>query len=274
MKTLSLFLALTVICFSTSGKETVYQGSTPAHQHVRDFLGISLTDSIDFIRWKVAIRSNRYDLNCQYGISKGGTSGFIDEKKVAFSGQVSRQGHYYLLQRGNKTFYVLEINASLLYLLDENKNLLVGDGGYSYALNSKTPVKSQQFNYPLKQSRVGYLMAFQGRTPCQELSSNPACEKMKWYIIFYTDSVTGKPSYYLEGGRGYKKETMARGRWEIIRKNGRIIYKLDIEKYTHPLYLLKADDNILFFTDAAGNLLVGNENFSYTLNRTGDREPK
>jgi hypothetical protein len=278
MKILFSFFLLIVICFSANSKETVYVGSTPADPDVRDFLGISLIDSIDFIRWNVVIRSDRYDLNCHYGLSKPSTNGFNGEKKVMFSGPLSKQGNYYHLQRGNKTFYLLEINSNLLHLLDKNKNLLVGNGGYSYALNSSTPVKNDQFNLPLKKTPMEYLMAFQGRTPCQELSTllgretSPACDKMKWYIIFYSDSITGKPSYYIEGGRGYKKETMEKGRWEIIGKNGRIIYKLDIEKRPYPLYLLKADDNILFFTDAQGNLLVGNENFSYTLNRTKDRE--
>ena len=67
---------------------------------------------------------------------------------------------------------------------------------------------------------------------------------------------------------------MARGKWEIVtNKNGRVIYKLDPEKKQFAVHLLKADDNILFFTDADGNLLVGDEDFSYNLNRTKDREP-
>ena len=34
------------------------------------------------------------------------------------------------------------------------------------------------------------------------------------------------------------------------------------------LYLLKLDEHILVFTDAHEKLLVGNEDFSYTLNRS------
>jgi len=158
--------------------------------------------------------------------------------------------------------------------------MLVGTGGYSYALNMTTPVKTDQFNLQSNPTAVKYAMAFQGRTPCQELSrlmgldKSSACDKMKWYIILYTDSLTGKPSYYLKGGRQYRKETMNRDIWEIIQgRDGRVIYKLYFEKKTFAVYLVKADDNVLFFTDSDGNLLVGNENFSYTLNRTIDREP-
>ena len=280
MKTIFAFLALTVICFSACSKESVYQGSTPAHPDVRDFLGIPFTDSIDFIRWKLVIYSDRYDLDCQYGVSRPGASGFIDEKKLVFSGALLKQGNYYQLQRGGKTFYLVEINSNLLHLTDKHKALLIGNGSYSYALNNNRPTKSDHFNFQLKQSPTEKYMVFQGRTPCQELArlmgedKGPACNKMKWYIILYVDSVTGQPSYYLKGGRGYKKETMGRGSWEITRrKDGRVIYKLDAEKKNFAVYLLRGDDNILFFTDPEGNLLVGDEDFSYTLNRTIDREP-
>lgn len=274
MKIISYLFTVALVYSCAAANENTYVGSTPAHADVRKFLGISLTDSIDFIKWHLVIRDDRYELNCRYGLSRAGTNGFSNEKVVAFTGRLDKTGYYYHLQQAGKTFFILEVNSSLLYLLDNEKNMLVGNGGYSYALNSDTPVNSDQFNQPFKPKPAEHFMAFQGRTPCQELSvlpggeSNPACEKLKWAIILYTDSITGNPLYYLEGGRGFREETMERGRWEIIQKNGRVIYKLDINRRTNPLYLLKADDNILFFTDAEGRLLVGNENLSYTLNRS------
>jgi hypothetical protein len=51
-------------------------------------------------------------------------------------------------------------------------------------------------------------------------------------------------------------------------KNGRIIYQLNDEKENGFLYLLKLDEHILVFTDANGKLLVGDEDFSFTLNNT------
>ena len=67
---------------------------------------------------------------------------------------------------------------------------------------------------------------------------------------------------------------MAKGKWEIFRgKDGRVIYKLDPDKGNFATYLVKVDDNTLFFTDADGNLLVGNKNFSYTLNRVQGKLP-
>ncbi|MGB8191589.1 MAG: hypothetical protein WCF67_06705 [Chitinophagaceae bacterium] len=278
MKFICVLFAVFTLCVAASGKENTYTGSTPADKPVRSFLGISGVDSIDFIRWNLVVQDDRYILDCRYGISKPNTNGFLDEKKVAFSGKLSKQGNYYQLQQGNRSFYMQEINRNLLHLLDNNKTLLIGNGGFSYALNNKNPLVSDQFNFPLKQQPKVSHMTFQGRTPCQELSKllrknkGDACIKMKWYVILYFDPATGKPDYYLQGGRQYKKESMEKGKWDITHgKDGRIIYRLDPEKKSAAVHLVKADDNILFFTDAEGNLLVGNEDFSYTLNRTVDR---
>lgn len=273
MKTICSVLLILFASCAASSKETTYQGSTPAGLTVRKFLGISLTDSIDFIRWVVVINGNNYQLDCRYGVGKPNTNGFTNERQAAFKGTLSKQGNYYLLQHANGTLNMLEVNLNVLHLLDENKQLLTGNGGFSYALNNKAPQKSSGFNYTSKQTPLPYEVAFQGRTPCREISEvmglpiRAECIKKKWYVILFTDSATGKPSYYLQGGRQYRKETMDRGKWEVIQKGGRTMYKLTAEKYPKAIYLVRADDNILFFTDAEGNLLVGNEDFSYTLNR-------
>jgi hypothetical protein len=278
MKIIPALFIITLACFSNDNKQTVFHGSTTPNREVRAFLGISLTDSIDFIRWNLVMYPDRYDLDCRYGLSKANTDGFSNEKKAAFSGTLTKQGNVYLLKQGDRTLHIQEINNHLLHLADADNKLLVGNGGFSCALNSKTPVKSNQFNYPIKSGTPGPLMAFQGRTPCLEISAelglkrDETCYKKKWYVVLFADS-TGKPAYYLEGGIGYKKMTMTRGQWEIIHKNGRTMYKLQVPTRPLPVHLLRADDNILFFTDPEGNLLVGDDDFSYTLNRTVDREP-
>jgi hypothetical protein len=281
MRIISSVFALVIICSCASGKETIYRGSTPAYQPVRSFLGISLTDSIDFIRWELMIGSGNYKLRCQYGIGKPGTPGFIDEKRAEFSGKLEKENNYYHLRHQGKTYSLLEINPDLLYLLDDDKNLLVGNGDFSCVLNADKPVRSDQFNFQSGSANPKAPIAFEGRTPCQELSEQlglgkrSACDKLKWYFIFYTDSITGKPSHYLTAGTAYRQETMAKGQWEIIKgKDGRIIYKLNPDKQTYSLYLLKAGDNILLFTDPDGRLLVGNENFSYALNRRYEEYPR
>lgn len=279
MKLLAFAFSLT-LCACAQAKNKLYTGSTPAHEDVRYFLNIPSKDSIDFIRWKFTPHSNTYELDCEYGIGKPSTNGFINRKTTAFSGPLLREGNYYKLQHKNKTLYILEINANILHLLDKNKNLLTGNGGFSYALNNTEPVKTNQFNFQSTSTSSSTPMTFQGRTPCEGLIQivNPeraaTCEKIKWYILLYADE-KGQPSHYLRASGGLKKENMIKGKWEIVHgKDERLIYKLNPGNTAGTIYLLKADDNILFFTDSAGNLLSGDENFSYTLNRTPYREPK
>src|SRR5687768_484125 len=143
MKTVISILAV-LIALSGSNKDITYVASTPAyHKVVRNFLGISLTDSIDFIRWKLVFRDNQYELLCKYGIGKPNTPGFIDEKSVSFSGVVKKENNYYTLTNAGKTLSIAELNNNILHLADENKKLLVGTAGWSYALNNSTPVTSR-----------------------------------------------------------------------------------------------------------------------------------
>lgn len=66
---------------------------------------------------------------------------------------------------------------------------------------------------------------------------------------------------------------MVRGKWDILNKNGQELYRLYTNKGPNPIYLKEAGENILFFTDADGNPFIGNENFSFTFNRTIEWEP-
>jgi hypothetical protein len=64
---------------------------------------------------------------------------------------------------------------------------------------------------------------------------------------------------------------MREGTWTVLRGTGTrpdaVVYQLDPDKPRESLSFLKADDNILFFLDEGRNLMVGNGDFSYTLNR-------
>jgi hypothetical protein len=271
----SFFLTLLFVVFKPSEKgQQVFVGSTPPHSVLRSFFEVSPTDSIDFIRYQLSVNELNYELKCQYGISKPATPGFVNEKQVHFSGDITKEKNIITLHRDKKILKLLEVNENLLHLLDHNNNMLIGNGGYSFVLNNKKPVESNAFTITAKATAKSYPLVFEGRTPCQELSSllkldkTEACDKMKWYIIFYADSLTGKPTYYLNGGTDYRKETMGRGKWSIqTLKDGRIVYQLKPDDKNYTLNLLKGDDNILFFIRPDGRLLVGNENFSYTLNR-------
>jgi hypothetical protein len=68
----------------------------------------------------------------------------------------------------------------------------------------------------------------------------------------------------------YKKENPRTGTWHIEKgtKTNReaSVYRLD-QDGKPPIFLQKLDDNILFFLDQNKNLMIGNRDFSYTLNR-------
>src|SRR5687768_3602959 len=131
MKNFVTFLLATFFVSCANSKETNYTASTPADPIVKTFLGISLTDSIDFIRWKLSLTDLRYSLECNYGIGKPNINGFYDGgKKIVLSGSVKRDKNTYLLQNGNQILKLIELNANLLHILNEDNSLLIGGGGW------------------------------------------------------------------------------------------------------------------------------------------------
>lgn len=271
MNLFATFLSFILLVSGASSKETIYTASTPAAPLVRTFLGISLTDSIEFIRWKLSISEKKYSLECSFGIGKPNTNGFYDETKVVLSGIVKRETNNYILENGNQLLKLVELNANLLHILDNDNTLLIGGGGWSYALNNIAPTATNQINLTAKQSVLKDSIVFQGRTPCGDFSINrrsQSCIKMKWLIVFYANK--NQPTTYLLNRSNMLPLEYAgkKGTWKIIAgKDGRIIYELTPDQETIPTYLLKLDEGVLIFTDAKGNLLVGNRDFSYTLNR-------
>ncbi|MEO5581609.1 MAG: hypothetical protein ABIR66_02870 [Saprospiraceae bacterium] len=119
---------------------------------------------------------------------------------------------------------------------------------------------------------------FDGRTPCQELSAQfdqkngPECTKMKWRFGFYVDPITGQPDKYEMMGLGYNKDTPKIGKWHISKGTktnpNAIVYQLELGEGKKSMFFQKADENILFFLDQEKNIMVGNNDFSYTLNKT------
>jgi len=271
MKFITTFLSIILLASCASSKETNYTASTPADPLVRIFLGISQTDSIDFIRWKLTLSEKKYSLECRYGISKPNTNGFYDEKKVVLNGIVKKENNNFILENGNHVLKLAELNTNLLHILNKDNTLLIGGGGWSYALNNTAPTAMNQINLTAKQSVLKDSIVFQGRTLCGDFSINrPSqnCIKMKWLIIFYANK--NEPTTYLLNRSNMLplEYPGKKGTWKIIAgKDGRVIYELTPDKETTPTYLLKLDEGVLIFTDVKGNLLVGNHDFSYTLNR-------
>jgi hypothetical protein len=116
---------------------------------------------------------------------------------------------------------------------------------------------------------------FEGRCACQELAAvlkrevSPECFKTKWSLVLYQNPDTQAPAtYVLEGS--FFRQAIRKGNWRIIKGTRTdpddLVLALEADNQ-QTIYLLKGDDNVLFFLDNDKNLLIGNDLFNYTLNR-------
>ena len=243
--------------------KSVYTGSTPANIIVRTFLNIPATDSVDFIRWKLVMGDVVFALDCDYGVGKPNTNGFIDKKSVHLEGRAAREGQYLTLVNGNRRLVFAVLNTNLIHIAGMDKKLMAGTGGWAYTLSrpgaGKLPLAFSQGTIQLKDS-----MTYQGRTPCGEfpgmgLTVSENCYKLKWLITLYAHD--GKPTTYSTRGTAFRNSEPRSGKWSV--RNGMI----KLEGIGQQVYLLAVEENILLFVDAAGRLLQGDADFSYTLSR-------
>jgi len=272
MKLIAVLLSVLPILSCASDREKNFAGSTPAGTVVRSFLGIPLNDSIDFIRWKLSIEDNSYSLECNYGVGKPNTNGFINGgKKIAFTGEVKKEANYYELKNGNKKLKIARLNENLLHPMDEANNLLVGSSGWSYTLGIPGSAPSGINNISTAPTHFKDSLVFGGRTPCGIPDLFPPgreCYKLKWRIVLFADPGGNSPTRYRVYGTAWRQEGGKSGNLQVnTGSKGQLIYQLNDGDKGY-LYLLKLDEHLLAFTDANGNLLVGDEDFSYTLNRS------
>lgn len=116
---------------------------------------------------------------------------------------------------------------------------------------------------------------FDGRTPCQQMAAQqhvqvrPECHKIKWRIILYQDPVTQTPTTCVVKGIFLWDDTR-KTKW-VIEKGipadpDAVVFHLAPGE-PDSMYLLKGDDNVLFFLDKEKKLMVGNSDFGYNLYR-------
>ena len=269
MKSAIVFFCVILVGTAACSKEIKYTASTPAGLAVRDFLGISRSDSIDFIRWHVTITDHKeFHLSCSYGIGKPNTNGFIDEKKIVLKGSVNFKDRVLALSHSGKNLSMLVLNENILHLLNNDGSMMVGNGGWSYTLNAMIRMPAPEVY--LKQQPGGFKdsIVFEGRTPCKGLeemmmgSSRPECYKKKWLIYLYKNKPDETSGRYRIGSTvgAYT------GKWILKEATGKIIYHLELINGRN-LSLLQVDDNIVYLMDTEGELMVGDHDFSYSLNR-------
>lgn len=268
MNAVLIFLCLHLVCVGFD-KETRYTASTPAGRTVREFLGINRSDSIDFIRWHVAITdSKKFDLSCSYGLSKPNTNGFVDEKKITLKGTVNFKNGILTLRLPGKNLSLIVLDDNILHLLDKDSTMMVGNGGWSYTLNAMTKVPVSKLYLKQQPPAFKDSMVFEGRTPCKGIEemmtgiSRPDCYKKKWLVYLYKRNPSATTGSYRIGSTAGSY----RGIWNLEKANGKTIYHLQLNN-GHSLALLQVDKNIIYLLDTKGELMVGDHDFSYSLNR-------
>jgi hypothetical protein len=289
----------------------VFAGMTPCTAQARPLLKIPAGTDCDQMIWTLVLHQDpqtaaptTYSLQTSYGLSKQGTNDLIDGGTT-----VSMEGKWTMTtgtksdpdaivyqinpDDAQRTISFLKVSDGLIHVLSQEKEMLVGNGAWSYTLNrvgqespaqaherpwwsSSPPTRPSEPPMPVGSS---VFAVFDGRTPCHEVAldftgTDPSdCLKIKWRLTLYQDSTTGEPGRYLYMGIS----TFREGSWKIVHgKEGdpdAILYQLQPDGEQHSFSFLNVDNNHLFLMERDMNLLVGNEFFSYTLSRTEQGVP-
>lgn len=279
----------------------VFVGTSLCPEVGRPLLGIPPDAQCDRTKWNLALyvdaltqKPTTYKLSSEYGYH-------VDNRTLLMKGSNVREGRWKIAKGvkadPNAIVYQLDtddaglrisfqlLDANLIHLLDRDNSMTVGNAAQSFTLSRIDHVRSAQSsanvfvknNAPLPKAFGSALVGvFSGRTPCREVAqqlNHPVatdCMKLKWELTLYQDPQTRTPTTYKLRGtlfRDYDRE----GTWTTVRGRqgdpNALVFKLDPEKNGRSLLLFNADDRVLFFLQNDGSLMVGNRDFSYTLNR-------
>lgn len=282
-----LVIACSDIAESSAHHNFILVGSTACDPPIRSALGIPAETKCDFIRWNLTLdpgKGNFFTLNANYGESQPNTNGFIGGgQRIQTSGKFEivsstltgeSKREIYRLTKDKIHFSLVKLNSNLFHLLMPDGSMMIGNGGWSYTLNRKPAIAGSALP---SGSSIGLTrspqLTFDGRTPCAELASlvprpadMPECVKIKWRIVLNRDPVTLRPSTFTMLTPITRREPVA-GTWSESVIGDAVVYRLLPAEKARAFSLLAVDDSLLFFIDDNNRPLVGNDDFSFTLNR-------
>lgn len=278
----------------------VFVGSSPASEPIRRVLGIPSESKAELIVWTLTLHQDattrvpsRFDLRCEYGTTRAGRPGLARIEKT-----LERQGSWTagkgipsnpdaIVYELGGALSLVQVDANLLHVLNPDRSLMLGNGGWSFTLNRSehaealaNPKRAQsqpEMSYRISAVSTAptVLGVFEGRTPCQgiarelKLSVDAACTKAKWRVTFHQDPTTRTPTTYKVEGSLYRYGPRV-GALSIVRgtvEPNATVYRLAPMTTEPALLFMKGDDNVLFFLRQDGRPLVGHREFSYTLDR-------
>jgi hypothetical protein len=163
----------------------------------------------------------------------------------------------------------------LIYILPVCFGLLFGRDAKSQTAAADNKISESITFHDMPKGKAVYGI-FEGRSPCAQISKLlgadlPAdLDHLKWQLILYRDSITLKPATFSLITEMFNRKPLT-GKWSIVpgSKNNpaAIVYVLDCGQPGKPIHLLKGDENVLFILDENLELMTGDADFSYTLNR-------
>lgn len=273
----------------------IFEGTSSCASSARSFLQIPGSNKCDYVKWKVVLNYNQktrepvdFRLTREYSFyidnrtSQSLGSTVIHGKWEILKGTPSLpEATVYRLHSGRHSLSFIKVDENLIHLLEPDRSLSSAVSVQSFTLNrtgdKRVPSgKLIKVSTPMSNSRKEGKVTFIGRTPCKEITreanikAGEDCFKLKWLLTLYFDPKTKQPSVY-ELNRTLHRQSLIKGKWTIIKGSpsdpNAIIYQLDPDKPKESILLLRGDDNVLFFLDKSKHPLVGNAEFSYTLNR-------
>lgn len=284
--------AYSLISCSATGKtpEIILVGSTPGDEVVKSMLSIPIDTKVDFIRWNLKLEGkSSFILDIAFGESQPNTLGFKGSRERKITGVFTvsknegnsgfKEVYSLMSDRLPERISLVKLNENVFHLLTSQNQLMIGNGGWSYSLTRKNPVVSSEVLIASTVSDEKSLqLVFDGRTPCQEIAAehpemnvSAACFKLKWRLILNRDSVTYLPTTYTIRKVVDNQPHEVSGKWTIMKGTATnpdvILYILDPDKSDESIAFLAGDDNVLFFLNKNNQLYVGNEDFSFTLNK-------
>lgn len=290
-------LLLMCVCFSGScsatrtASEIILIGSTPGDEPIKSMLSIPFETKVDFIKWNLKFEDkNSFLLDITFGELLPNTLSFKGGgENRTFKGMYTvskNEGNsnfkevYNLKKDGlSESISFVKINENIFHLLTPQNKLMIGNGGWSYSLNRNSPVNSNKVLISsIISDEKSLQLIYDGRTPCQEIAAEhpemnagQSCFKLKWRLILNRDSVTHQPTTCTIRNIVNNQPRNISGKWKVI--NGTVtnpdavIYEIEADNLAGPILLLVGDENVLFFLDKNNEPLIGNEDFSFTLNK-------
>jgi hypothetical protein len=265
-----------------------FVGTTPGNAELLQFLGASPGTTAELIEWSLSLTSSsQYTLRAAYGQTQPNFPGIQrDRHEVDRNGTWSaRKGTRWsptedVVDLGGLAF--VRVGPFVLHALSADRSLMTGMGSWSFSLN-RTDVTEPAVD-PSLPSTLGpggsYTISplstgptvygvFEGRTPCLGVARllaravAPGCPKLKWRLTLYQNPENRRPTTFKLEGTLYRSDRVE-GPLAISDKG---VITLEGPNRTTLVSLLKVSDDALMFLDQSGNLLVGNAQFSYTLER-------